>query len=358
MAPEQIRADVVNRQTDVYAASIVLWESLVGRRLYDASNEGALLAKVMEANAAPPSTEALAAAGPLDEEGRHDLGHLDAIVMRGLSKDPAQRFATAREMALELESRLRPATAAEIAAWVEMAAAPALAKRAQLVATLERDEAMSRARGSFADLGAYEGSIPPGAPSTPDAPGAPPVPGAATSQPAGPGFASAAPSELSAVSRISGASQLSQLSKVTFTAGSGAPPSRGTSRSPLLVVLGSTMLGIAVAAGLLAIFFGRPAPGGSSGASTGSPVSSAAATTSAAAAAAAPIPFAPATPSVSALPDGPGMQPPALSPAVPTGNADAGGSSGAAAASEPATPATHHHQHHHHSAAPAAEAAP
>jgi serine/threonine protein kinase len=169
MAPEQIRADVVNRQTDVYAASIVLWESLTGRRLYDASNEGALLAMVMEANAVPPSTVALSAPGPLDGEGRRDLAKLDMIVMRGLSKDPARRFATAREMALELESQLRPATAAEITSWVEAAAAPALAKRAQLVATIERDEAVrARAEGSAADVtGNLRALLPPAAGSHP-----------------------------------------------------------------------------------------------------------------------------------------------------------------------------------------------
>ena len=35
MAPEQIRSGQVDRRTDIYAASIMLWEALVGKRLYD-----------------------------------------------------------------------------------------------------------------------------------------------------------------------------------------------------------------------------------------------------------------------------------------------------------------------------------
>ena len=256
MAPEQIRADVVNRQTDVYAASIVLWECLTGQRLYDASNEGALLAMVLEAKAAPPSTVALGpqgAPGALDDEGRRDLVQLDAIVMCGLSKDPARRFATAREMALALESHLRPATAAEIASWVEAAAAPALAKRAQLVATIEREEALLRgvpqpvgasgAIGAGPGVGAALRSLPP----APSSHTAPPRAGAFPSLPP-PG----------AASEISGVSGASQLSKVAFASASGAPPVTRASRGlPLLVVAGSTLFGVCVAGALLALVFSR-----------------------------------------------------------------------------------------------------
>ncbi|MGH7280352.1 MAG: serine/threonine-protein kinase, partial [Polyangiaceae bacterium] len=46
MAPEQLSGDV-SRKTDVYAAAVVLWEALTGRRLFTGENEAAILGKVI-----------------------------------------------------------------------------------------------------------------------------------------------------------------------------------------------------------------------------------------------------------------------------------------------------------------------
>ena len=359
MAPEQIRSDVVNRQTDVYAASIVLWESLTGQRLYEASNEGALLAMVMEAKAAPPSTLALAAPGPLDDEARRDLVALDAIVMRGLSKDPSRRFATAREMALALESRLRPATAAEISSWVEASAAPALAKRAQLVATIERDEALLRGV-SQVDIdtdanttGSLRSLAPPAPPSSLAVPRALP-----STPPPGGG------------SEISGVSGASQLSKVAFAAASGAPPQTASShRLPLLVVAGSTLFGIGVAAALLAVLFSRM-HGGHDAASAASATPPPPSATSVPAPPTAPtVPVTPPVPAAETaqapvltptfspdagaieLLDTPPDPTPDLAITPPATSADAGGASTSTSTDTPPPAATHHH---HHGAAPPA----
>ena len=43
MAPEQTRG-MVSRATDVYAAAVVLWETLTGRRLFSGENEAEMLA--------------------------------------------------------------------------------------------------------------------------------------------------------------------------------------------------------------------------------------------------------------------------------------------------------------------------
>jgi serine/threonine-protein kinase len=349
MAPEQIRSDVVNRQTDVYAASIVLWESLTGQRLYEASNEGALLAMVMEAKAAPPSTLALAAPGPLDDEARRDLVALDAIVMRGLSKDPSRRFATAREMALALESRLRPATAAEISAWVEAAAAPALAKRAQLVATIERDEALLRGV-SQVDIDTDANTTGNLRSLAPPAPSSLPVPRSLPSTPP-PG----------AASEISGVSGASQLSKVAFAAASAAPPRTASShRLPLLVVAGSTLFGVGVAAALLAVLFSRMHGGhdtASAVSATPPPPSAMSVPAPPTAPPAPPVPAADTaltltpTPTPTFAPDAGAIEllatPPDPTPdqaiTPPTTSADAGGSS---TGPDPASTATHHHHHH------------
>ena len=55
MAPEQIIHQEATPQSDIYAAAVVLWEMLAGRKLFEAANDGALLAKVLEGAVLPPS---------------------------------------------------------------------------------------------------------------------------------------------------------------------------------------------------------------------------------------------------------------------------------------------------------------
>jgi serine/threonine-protein kinase len=133
MAPEQLRGETCSRQTDIYAASVVLWEALTGGRLFKAENEGAVIKKVLDDVVLPPSRAAVAFDGPT----RQVVGRLDAIVLRGLARDPATRFATAREMALDLESTLAPATASQVSDWIEAMASDVLLGRAARVAEIE-----------------------------------------------------------------------------------------------------------------------------------------------------------------------------------------------------------------------------
>jgi eukaryotic-like serine/threonine-protein kinase len=129
MAPEQLSAGTVSRRTDVFAASIVLWELLANERLFAGSNHAETVFKVMSAPIPPPSTR--------------DAGlspTLDAIVMRGLSREPAERFQTAREMALALENSAPSVRASEIAAWVERIAGERLAQRAEVLSAIEHEE--------------------------------------------------------------------------------------------------------------------------------------------------------------------------------------------------------------------------
>jgi serine/threonine-protein kinase len=127
VAPEQLGDGIVSRQSDVYAAAVVLWETLTGKRLFDADNEGAVLVKVIEAKVAAPST--LVAGLP---------PKLDEIVLRGLDKYAERRWPTAREFALALEKTGRMASPSEIAEWLQSVAGDDLARRARKVAEVER----------------------------------------------------------------------------------------------------------------------------------------------------------------------------------------------------------------------------
>ncbi|MGD0677458.1 MAG: protein kinase [Polyangiaceae bacterium] len=126
MAPEQVHGSV-DRTTDVYAASVVLWEALTGRRLFFAENEARTLANVLYPKVEAPSRIA---------EGIST--DLDAIVMRGLSSTPANRFATAREMARALQTAAPPAPAFAVGDWVESTAGATIQDRASRVASIER----------------------------------------------------------------------------------------------------------------------------------------------------------------------------------------------------------------------------
>jgi eukaryotic-like serine/threonine-protein kinase len=125
MAPEQIAGNAT-RQSDVYAAGVVLWEALALQRLFTGENEAALLKAVIMPNVQPPS--AFNPDVPAD---------LDRIVMRALATDPIERFATAREMAEALDVCMRPASANQVASWLESLAGHALQARSKLVAEAE-----------------------------------------------------------------------------------------------------------------------------------------------------------------------------------------------------------------------------
>ncbi len=126
MAPEQLRGEAVDRRTDIYAASVVLWEALTGRRLFDADNQAALFGLVLAGATEPPSRHR-----PSLPAGR------DRVVMRGLTADPEQRYATAREMASALEEVVAPSSPREVAAWVEQFAGESLKRRGERLAEIE-----------------------------------------------------------------------------------------------------------------------------------------------------------------------------------------------------------------------------
>ncbi|MEM1413717.1 MAG: serine/threonine-protein kinase, partial [Myxococcota bacterium] len=95
MSPEQARGESaqVDLRTDVYAAGIVLWEALTGRRLFKGENANATLRQAMFPELAPPSSYA-----------PEVTAELDAVVLRGLATEPVDRPASAAELKRELLS--------------------------------------------------------------------------------------------------------------------------------------------------------------------------------------------------------------------------------------------------------------
>jgi len=126
MAPEQLRGATVTRVTDVWAAAVVLWETLTAEPLFHADSDAALVHGILSIPIRNPSEVAPWVPAPLD-----------AIVRKGLERDPSRRFATAREMATAIEQVVPLALPSEIAACVERACGETLAKRAEIIREIE-----------------------------------------------------------------------------------------------------------------------------------------------------------------------------------------------------------------------------
>jgi len=88
MSPEQAWAEPLDHRSDIFSVGIVLWELLVGERLYGGSDVWSLLEAVRRAEVPPPSSL---------REGVPNA--LDAIVARATAIDRAARFADAGAMA-------------------------------------------------------------------------------------------------------------------------------------------------------------------------------------------------------------------------------------------------------------------
>jgi serine/threonine-protein kinase len=127
MAPEQIERGELTRATDIFAISIVLWELITGRQLFEGKSDAEVMHRVLTYEIPKPS--ALVDGIPAAYE---------RILEKGLSRDPSQRFSTAREMALELEAISTPMRASDIGAWVERIASDTLRRRSHLISKLER----------------------------------------------------------------------------------------------------------------------------------------------------------------------------------------------------------------------------
>ncbi len=140
MSPEQLRGAPVDARSDVYAAGVVLWEMLVGERLFVSRDGQSAPLLGLEMKVEPPSrwSPGLPAV-------------LDPVVMRALERDANRRFSTALHMADAIEASLTPAQMHEVGTWVRTLAADTLRARAEHIAELEskpRPEQISTGRAT------------------------------------------------------------------------------------------------------------------------------------------------------------------------------------------------------------------
>ncbi len=94
MSPEQVQGLELDQRSDLFSLGITLWELATGERLYGQSAADGLLLEVAEARVIAPA-ERNAGVSP----------DLNGVIMRLLSREPDQRYATAREALAALRER-------------------------------------------------------------------------------------------------------------------------------------------------------------------------------------------------------------------------------------------------------------
>ncbi|HYP99278.1 MAG TPA: serine/threonine-protein kinase [Polyangiaceae bacterium] len=95
IAPEQARAENVDRRADIWSVGVLLWESLTGARLFKAETDAATLGLTLQ--------------GQIPSAGSRRVGvpeELEGVLMRALQRDPALRYQTAGAMRKDLEGWL------------------------------------------------------------------------------------------------------------------------------------------------------------------------------------------------------------------------------------------------------------
>ena len=133
MAREHLAGEHVTRAADIYAAGVILYELLTGRRMFAGENEVAAVSRIVAGDLRLPSQVDPA------------LVRFDAVVQKAAALQPQDRYPTAREMAQALEAVCAPASATTVGQWVQRLASERLDARARLVAEIERSTTRSRA---------------------------------------------------------------------------------------------------------------------------------------------------------------------------------------------------------------------
>ncbi|MEM9075035.1 MAG: serine/threonine-protein kinase, partial [Myxococcota bacterium] len=99
MAPEQARGDDLDHRADVFAAGVLFYEMLAGRRPFEGNTSFQVLLGVLQGEFTPLETL------------RPDLPELAAVIHKAMAPDPASRFGSAAEMRDAIRTVVRESSA-------------------------------------------------------------------------------------------------------------------------------------------------------------------------------------------------------------------------------------------------------
>ena len=124
LAPEQIRSELVNGQTDLFSLGVVLYQMLTGRLPFDGDGPASVLKEILDAEPRPIGAY------------RDDVPlELEDAVRKALEKDRNERYGTAEAMRAKLKA---------VRASLETGAFPIASEAATSVSDEEREERWSR----------------------------------------------------------------------------------------------------------------------------------------------------------------------------------------------------------------------
>jgi len=104
-SPEQIRGEAMDQRSNLFTVGAILYEMVAGRKAFDAEDPVALVDQVE--NQMPPE--------PVPMNGKMQPGVV-SVIMKALAKDPAERYATARDLVADLEECKEPEHKAPVGA--------------------------------------------------------------------------------------------------------------------------------------------------------------------------------------------------------------------------------------------------
>jgi serine/threonine-protein kinase len=110
MSPEQARGGAAarGRSTDIYSLGATLYEAVTGKPPFEGASFAEILQKVLHEEPAPPH-----------ERNAAVTRDVESVILKAMDKDPARRYATAQDLADDLDRCLReePVTAARNPFW-------------------------------------------------------------------------------------------------------------------------------------------------------------------------------------------------------------------------------------------------